>query len=302
MSKILVNRALGNVGCAALALLAGFVAATGVARAESGTARGSMALEGHCPVCMIEAKKWVAGDPRHQVVYDGKTYQFPSEKHKQMFQANPANYVPALGGDCTVCYAMSGKRIAGNIRQMSLHDGRLFLFPSAKEKETFTADPKRFANVDLALNGNCPVCRVMAGKDVPGKPEFTAIHQGLRYQFPSDKERQAFLSDPAKFVGKQTSAKRVSARQPASETITIKGKSTCAGCEHGVVPIGAPDELGLAVNAADGKVYVVEDAHKLYPDVYKGRFDGLPLEVSGTVLKRSGKIAWIKPTQLKVLN
>ena len=66
----------------------------------------------------------------------------------------------------------------------------------------------------------------------------------------------------------------------------MTGKSGCAGCDHGVSPIGAPDELGLAVNAADGKVYVVENAHKLFPKVYEERFAGLPLEVSGKVLKR----------------
>ncbi|MBI3464694.1 MAG: hypothetical protein HY000_16810 [Planctomycetes bacterium] len=83
--------------------------------------------------------------------------------------------------------------------------------------------------------------------------------------------------------------------------MTVQGKSGCAGCDHGVVPIGSPNELGLAVNAADGQVYVVEDAHKLYPKVYEQRFEGLALEVTGKVLKRSGKIVWIQPSQLKVV-
>ncbi len=142
----------------------------------------------------------------------------------------------------------------------------------------------------------------MAGKDVPGKPEFTAIHQGLRYQFVSDKERQVFLANPAKFAAAATSKEPASAKIASNAIVTVKGKSACAGCEHGVAPIGAPDELGLAVNAPDGRVYVVEDAHKLYPDVYEKRYDGLPLQVSGTVLKTDGQITWIKPKSLKVVN
>ena len=217
-------------------------------------------------------------------------------------EANLAKYVPALGGDCTVCYANAGKRIPGNIRHGVFHNSRLFLFPSDREKKEFLAHPRRYADVDLALDGKCAVCRVMVGKDVPGKPQFTAIHDGFRYQFPSDKERQVFLANPAKFTAERATGKQASTQKASKAAITIKGTSACAGCEHGLVPIGAPDTLGLAVNASDGKVYVVEDAHKLYPKVYKDRFDGLRLQVSGTVLKSDGKITWIKPTQLNVLN
>ena len=69
-----------------------------------------------------------------------------------------------------------------------------------------------------------------------------------------------------------------------------------------MVPVGSPDKLGLAINAKDGTVYVVEDAHKLYPKIYTDRFEGVPLTVTGRVLKRDGKIAWIQPTDLKVIN
>ena len=276
-------------------------AADNAAQAQNSTSQ-SLGLEGYCPVCLIEAKKWVRGTPDHQVTYDGKTYYFPSENEKRVFQADPAKYVPALGGDCTVCLAKAGKRVAGNIRHGALYKGRVFLFTSDREKQEFLSSPKKYERVDLALNGRCAVCRVMAGKDVPGKPRFTAVHQGLRYQFVSDKERQVFLANPAKFAADTTSKEPASAKIASSAVITVKGKSACAGCEHGVAPIGAPDELGLAVNGRDGKVYVIEDTHKLYPNVYEKRYDGLPLQVSGTVLKTDGKITWIKPKSLKVVN
>ncbi len=281
-------------------LVTTFIAAN-AAQAQDAKAK-SLGLDGYCPVCLIKAKQWVRGKPDHQATYDGKTYYFPSENEKRMFKADPAKYVPAFGGDCTVCYAKAGKRVSGNIRHGALYKGRVFLFPSDREKKEFLSNPGKYADVDLALDGRCVVCRVMAGKDVPGKPEFTAIHQGLRYQFVSDKERQVFLANPAKFAAAATSKEPASAKIASNAIVTVKGKSACAGCEHGVAPIGAPDELGLAVNAPDGRVYVVEDAHKLYPDVYEKRYDGLPLQVSGTVLKTDGQITWIKPKALKFVN
>ncbi len=281
-------------------LVSAFTAGNSVRADDS--KNGNVGLEGYCPVCLIKAKKWVRGKPEHQVTYDGKTYYFPSEKEKQMFRVDPAKYVPALGGDCTVCLVNAGQRVAGNIRHGALYNGRVFLFPSASQKQAFLANQAKYADVDLALDGRCVVCRVMAGKDVPGKPEFTAIHRGLRYQFVSDRERRIFLENPEKFVTNTPSNTQATTSTANNSVVTVTGKSTCAGCEHGVAPIGAPDELGLAVNAPHGKVYVVEDAHTKYPNIYERRYDGLPLQLSGTVLKTSGRITWIKPKSLKVVN
>ena len=67
-------------------------------------------LGGYCPVCIIDANKWAKGSPEYEATYDGVTYYFPEEAIKEKFLANPAKYVPALGGDCIVCYAKLGKR------------------------------------------------------------------------------------------------------------------------------------------------------------------------------------------------
>ncbi len=294
----------GLVVLAALAMSA-TAGVTTPALAQSGsshTARQKVALQGYCPVCIIEMRKWVRGDSKHRVQYDGKTYYFPGEKQKQMFLADPAKYVPALGGDCTVCFAKMGKRVPGSIHHAAISHNRLFLFPSEDQKKAFLANPAAYADVDLALDGNCAVCLIEMNKEMPGKPEITAIYHGLRYQFPSEKQRKMFLANPRKYAVKPTASKQTSNAKPAANVVTVKGRSGCAGCDYGVVPIGAKDTLGLAVNTADGRVFVIEDAHKLYPDVYKNRFEGLPLKVSGKVLKRDGKITWIQPSQLEVLN
>ncbi len=286
----------------AAAVLLGGSSATAQTAEKTQAASSDLALEGNCPVCISAMNKWVPGKVEFQTTHDGKTYYFPSEKQKEMFLADPAKYVPALGGDCTVCLAKMGKRVPGNIRHAAFHQQRLFLFPNEDQKKEFQSHPDQYANVDLALDGKCAVCQIEFNKDVPGKPEIAAVHHGLRYLFPAAKQREMFLANPDKYAVKPAATTQTSTQTTDAQLVTVEGKSGCAGCDHGVVPIGSPDELGLAVNAKDGTVFVVEDAHKLYPKVYKDRFEGLPLAVTGKVIKRDGKITWIQPTNLKVIN
>jgi len=159
-----------------------------------------LGLEGYCPVCVVSNRKWVIGDVNHSATYDGKTYFFPSNDIRQKFVDNPIKFAPALGGDCTVCFEKSGKRTDGNIRFASIHQNRLFLFPSSNERDMFNRSPKTYENVDLAADGNCIVCRAKMNETVKGSEEFTAIHNGLRYLFPADAPRQAFIQSPQQFV------------------------------------------------------------------------------------------------------
>ena len=271
-----------------------------------------LGLEGYCPVCIVNKQKWVAGQPSFSTVYDGKTYFFPGDGPRQEFLRNPAKYVPALGGDCTVCFEKFGKRLPGNIRFALLHNSRLYLFPSANERTAFNRTPQAFEDTDLAIDGNCIVCQVKMNKHVKGDPEFTAVHNGFRYQFPSDRERQTFISSPRQYVTaigntnrtmrtSTTSHRIPSQSMKIANQVEVKGTTACAGCEFGVTPIGAPEELGLAVTTGDGKVYVIEEGHSRWPEVYKQRFKGQPVAVSGKIIKTLGNISWIQPSSLTAL-
>jgi YHS domain-containing protein len=271
-------------------------------------------LEGYCPVCVVKNGKWVKGKAEHSATFDGVAYHFPSEDIRNMFQENPNAYVPALGGDCIVCLAKAGKRVPGNIRFAALKNDRLYLFPSDKELQAFNSSPDEFANADIAADGKCIVCKVKAGKVVDGSPQFTAIHDGLRYLFPSDRERQAFASSPAEFVNANSRMMDHSMMQKgdfmqkdskemmkSTSMIQIQGTTACAACEFGVTPINAPEELGLAVTTADGQIYVIEESHTRWPQLYKDRFEGKRVAVSGDVIKTKGNITWIKPSNLRTL-
>jgi YHS domain-containing protein len=162
----------------------------------------AVALEGYCPVCVIEMKKWVRGNPSIQATYDGKTYYFPGEDQKRMFTSAPDKYVPALGGDCTVCMADMGARSPGSIRHSALSQNRLYLFPNENMKVKFASDPLRYIKADVALGGNCSVCRVEMNKDVPGSPDVFLRHSGVKYQFASDDQRKMFMANPSKYAVK----------------------------------------------------------------------------------------------------
>ena len=162
--------------------------------------QATLALEGYCPVSVVEMRKWVKGHPAYQSVFDGHLYRFANADGKAMFDANPAKYVPALGGDCTVALVKMGKRVPGNIRHASIREGRLFLFSNADGHKMFQANPAAYVNADLALDGNCAVCAANMGKSVAGRPDIVAIHNGLRYLFPSEELRDQFLASPERFV------------------------------------------------------------------------------------------------------
>ncbi|MEM9366265.1 MAG: hypothetical protein AAGD07_09720 [Planctomycetota bacterium] len=158
------------------------------------------ALQGYCPVCVIEMKKWVKGSPQFAASYDGKRYLFPGEEQKQMFLKDPAKYVPAMGGNCTVCAVNMGQTVAGSVMFPALYENRLYLFPGEQQKQEFRSNPTKYANADVAYGGKCAVCRAEMNQVVDGKPEFTAFYSGKRYWFPEEKQRAMFLGNPAKYA------------------------------------------------------------------------------------------------------
>ncbi len=265
------------------------------------TKQTPVALDGNCAVCLINGQKIVKGKAEHAVVYDGQTYLFPSEEVKQKFAANPAKYVPALNGDCTVCFAHhDGVRNPGTTEHVSFYQGRAFLFPNDKIKGLFDQSPQKYADVDLACDGKCIVCKVDGGKDVPGKPEFTAVYKGMRYQFPSESVMQKFQANPEKYTARKTGQPQTSSTTAAdSQMVSVTGISGCAACEFGVHPKKDPKELGLAVKSDDGTVYVIEGAHASHPDLYKGRFQSLKINVKGKELARKGKFVWLEPQSVE---
>lgn len=158
-----------------------------------------LAMEGYCPVCLRDQKRWVRGNAAHRVEHDGRTYHFASEEQRQTFLAQPARYVPVLGGDCVVCYAKMGERVPANIRYGKYYQDRLYFFASPEQMEMFVEDPRAFSDVDLAMGGACPVCWAQGGQRIAGDPRIETTYAGLRYRFPTAEMRDVFLASPEKY-------------------------------------------------------------------------------------------------------
>jgi YHS domain-containing protein len=145
-------------------------------------------------------RQWIKGNPRLAVEYDGKKYYFPGAEQAQMFEKDPLRYVPVLNGDDIVHFVHTGKRVEGKLAHGMMHAGRTFFFATAENMQRFRTAPAVYANADLALKGECIVCRTDMNQRVQGLPDYTAIYQGLRYQFPGEEQRAAFLRSPDRYV------------------------------------------------------------------------------------------------------
>ena len=159
-----------------------------------------IALEGFCPVSIVDARKWVRGKATQEVKYDGRTYRLAGANEKATFESNAEKYGLVLRGDCVVCYLEKGERVGGSLRSAATHRGRLYLFSSQADKQKFLNDPSAYADADLAFDGHCPVCRKELDRPVAGKREITTIYRGLRYRFASNEFREKFLADPAVYA------------------------------------------------------------------------------------------------------
>lgn len=268
--------------------------------------KARVGLEGYCPVCIIDARKWEKGKEQISSTFDGVTYYFPTTGLKRKFDQSPERYVPVLNGDCIVCLEKAGKRVPGSVFHAVMHNQRLYLFPSDKEKKAFRSEPEAYASTDIAANGECIVCLVKAKKHVAGSTDHTVIHNGMRYLFPSDREAQMFRSNPDQFVAGEMKMMdgekgmiKTSAPATSEVEIIVVGNSACAACEHGVSPLRDPEELGLALVGDDGQITVIEGAHKEYPELYKNRFKSMTLAATGVTLKQDGNVTWLKPSSLR---
>jgi YHS domain-containing protein len=273
-------------------------------------------LAGDCTVCLVEMGARMPGKAKFALKHAGRMYLFPSEKQLAMFKADPGKYAEAdvaYERHCPVCLLDMKKRVLGKGEHVSTYDGLRYFFPGLDQKRKFEAnpaqyapdeaartkfmaDPSRYANVDLAAGGNCVVCQKMMNKQVAGTREHMSVYKGLLYLFPGKKEKALFDADPAGFVVERLKAAPGAGQAPAQE-VRVIGTTACAGCAYGVRPLTDPASLGLAVVTAD-RVYVVEGAEQRFPQLYSRRFDGINVELRGSVRHRDGRFVWVEPAIL----
>lgn len=95
-----------------------------------------VAIDGYSPVAYFTDGKAVPGSASFAATHDGATYWLRNQDEKAQFVADPARYVPAHGGWCTLMMGGSGRRTPGHPESFTIVDDRLMLFWSGDKPET----------------------------------------------------------------------------------------------------------------------------------------------------------------------
>ena len=104
-----------------------------------------LALEGYCPVTLVEAQDWKRGTPEFGAIHRGRTYLFTGKREQVAFLADPDRFSPVLSGYDPVKFFESGEFVPGK-RQFGVYLGdQIFLFADSDARQRFEASPQVYA-------------------------------------------------------------------------------------------------------------------------------------------------------------
>jgi YHS domain-containing protein len=104
-----------------------------------------LGLKGFCLVSLTDHRDLVDARPEYSTVYRGQKYYFCPEEALAEFEAAPAMYAPAAGGNDVVHLAFTGEASLGSLDYAVWYKGKLYMFGSAETMETFVAAPSSHA-------------------------------------------------------------------------------------------------------------------------------------------------------------
>jgi YHS domain-containing protein len=111
--------------------------------------KSSLALDGYCPVTLVEKQQWVVGDHRWGATHRGSTYLFAGSEEQQRFLSDPDRYAPVICGNDIVQAMEKGQAIQGNREHGVFYNGHMFLFADEADLEKFSKNPAYYADQAL---------------------------------------------------------------------------------------------------------------------------------------------------------
>ena len=108
---------------------------------------GNVAIEGYDTVAYFTDGKATKGSDKFAYEWLGATWQFSSDEHRKLFEADPISYAPQFGGLCAE--GMADKEMTVNIEPEAwqIIDGKLYITAGARFGEDMKAiAPKAEAN------------------------------------------------------------------------------------------------------------------------------------------------------------
>jgi YHS domain-containing protein len=110
-----------------------------------------LALEGFCPVTLIETRvlpagaRWQIGDPNVGAIHRGMLYLFANKENQQKFLANPDRYSPVLRGHDPVLALDKNQAVPGRREFGVFCEGRIYLFSSDATRVHFERNSTRYS-------------------------------------------------------------------------------------------------------------------------------------------------------------
>ncbi len=118
---------------------------------QAPTINPPLALDGFCPVLLVEKHQWTPGDRQWGATHRGRTYLFAGPEEQRRFLADPDRYAPAASGNDLVVAVEEGREVAG-LREHGVFFGnnRVYLFASEASLEKFSRNPHQYVNQSMS--------------------------------------------------------------------------------------------------------------------------------------------------------
>lgn len=115
--------------------------------AEPAAGNPPLALDGYCPVSLVDNKtSWSLGDRRWGAIHLGRTYLFAGPEQQRRFLADPDRYAPVMSGNDIVLALDRGQTVPGSREHGLFYGERIYLFASEETLAVFSQAPKQFVD------------------------------------------------------------------------------------------------------------------------------------------------------------
>ncbi|RLS83545.1 MAG: hypothetical protein DWI02_00410 [Planctomycetota bacterium] len=107
---------------------------------------GMKGLKGFCPVTLRDERELFDAKPEFFATYRGQKFHFASVDSRNQFESDPALYAPAAYGADVVALGRDKDVVEGTLDFAAWFKGRLYLFGSQANYETFVKSPALYAS------------------------------------------------------------------------------------------------------------------------------------------------------------
>jgi YHS domain-containing protein len=104
-----------------------------------------VALDGNCPVTLMERKRWAVGHTSFGAVHRGRTYLFLGPQERDKFLADPDRFSPVLSGLDPV-HALDHQQSIPGKREYGVFgaDGKIYLFADEASRAKFEQNEQHY--------------------------------------------------------------------------------------------------------------------------------------------------------------